>query len=388
MRIVRLSDVATVNPRGDRVRPEQSVSFVGMAQLDQVTAEATPLDSRKFSAVSKGYTVFRNRDLLVAKITPCFENGKIGRAILDEEIGVGSTEFHIVRPGPDVDDAYLLHFLRRREVRRSGELRMTGSGGQRRVPADFMRMLEVPLPPLDEQQRIAAILDQADTLRAKRRRILDHLGSVRKALLDELVASREDGKSIRLGDLAEVSSGITKGRVAKAPIAGSVPYLAVANVQDGRLELASVKSIDVTDAEMRRFRVLKGDLLLTEGGDPDKLGRGALWNDELPLALHQNHIFRVRLANESVVLRKYLSAYISSNAARAYFLRSAKQTTGIASINMTQLRDLQVWIPSMERQRQYVARLDALSKVAQDTALRSMDELFDSLVSRAFRGEL
>ncbi|NQW88697.1 restriction endonuclease subunit S [Curtobacterium sp. VKM Ac-2861] len=324
----------------------------------------------------------------MAKITPCFENGKIGRAILDEEIGVGSTEFHIVRPGPDVDDAYLLHFLRRREIRRSGELRMTGSGGQRRVPADFMRMLEVPLPPLDEQQRIAAILDQAETLRAKRRRILDHLESVRKALLDELVASREDGKSIRLGDLAEVSSGITKGRVAKAPIAGSVPYLAVANVQDGRLELASVKSIDVTDAEMRRFRVLKGDLLLTEGGDPDKLGRGALWNDELPLALHQNHIFRVRLANESVVLRKYLSAYISSNVARAYFLRSAKQTTGIASINMTQLRDLQVWIPSMERQRQYVARLDALSKVAQYTALRSMDELFESLVSRAFRGEL
>ncbi len=159
---------------------DEAVSFVGMAQLDDVTAKARPLASKAFAEVSKGYTVFRDRDLLVAKITPCFENGKIGQAVLEHKIGVGSTEFHIVRPGPDVAEGYLLHFLRRPEVRAAGELRMTGSGGQRRVPADFLQKLQVPLPPLEEQRRIAAILDQADALRAKRRQVLAHLDALLK----------------------------------------------------------------------------------------------------------------------------------------------------------------------------------------------------------------
>ncbi|MDK9641638.1 restriction endonuclease subunit S [Propionibacterium freudenreichii] len=154
---MQVSEVASINPRSDSIAPTEQISFVGMAQLDAQSAVATPLDSRSFSSVSKGYTIFNNHDILAAKITPCWENGKIGEASLTHPIGVGSTEFHVIRHGKSIDRRYLLHFLRRPEIRTAGQLRMTGSGGQRRVPASFIKELRIPLPPLDEQRRIAAI---------------------------------------------------------------------------------------------------------------------------------------------------------------------------------------------------------------------------------------
>src|SRR5207253_2857111 len=106
--------------------------------------------------VSKGYTFFRDGDLLLAKITPCFENGKIAQATLNHELGVGSTEFHVIRPDRmRVSDRFLLRFLRQPRIRLSGERRMTGSAGQRRVPEAFISELELPLPPLEERRRIA-----------------------------------------------------------------------------------------------------------------------------------------------------------------------------------------------------------------------------------------
>jgi type I restriction enzyme S subunit len=102
---------------------------------------------------------------LVAKITPCFENCKIGEASIPTDVGYGSTEFHVIRPLPArLDRRYLLHFLRQARILKTGERRMTGSAGQRRVPASFLEALEIPLPPLEEQRRIAAILDRASSL--------------------------------------------------------------------------------------------------------------------------------------------------------------------------------------------------------------------------------
>src|SRR5699024_10557664 len=129
-----LREIAQLNPRAAQLEPEDEVAFVGMADLDDVSARTTSDTRRPYSEVSKGYTPFRNGDLLAAKITPCWQNGKIGVATLDVEHGVGSTEFHVIRPDDEVNPRYLLHFLRTPEVRETGTLRMTGSGGQRRVP--------------------------------------------------------------------------------------------------------------------------------------------------------------------------------------------------------------------------------------------------------------
>jgi type I restriction enzyme, S subunit len=156
----KLCNIAELNPRlKEKLENDSNVSFVPIAaviaEISTVTGE-----EKQYFEVSKGYTSFVDGDVLVAKITPCFENGKITQAKLRHKVGFGSTEFHVVRPlEGKLDARYLLHFLRQERIRLEGERKMTGSAGQRRVPANFLASLEIPLSSLPEQQRIADILD-------------------------------------------------------------------------------------------------------------------------------------------------------------------------------------------------------------------------------------
>ena len=138
-----------------------------------------------------------------------------------------------------------------------------------------------------------------------------------------------------LDSLADIVTGITKGRKVKTDKLYEVPYMAVSNVKDGFLDWTTVKTIMATAAEINQYRLLPGNVLMTEGGDPDKLGRGAIIHDPPKDCIHQNHIFRVRL-NQNILLSVFVAQYLQQQAKR-YFLGCAKQTTGIASINMRQL---------------------------------------------------
>jgi type I restriction enzyme S subunit len=160
-----------------------------------------------------------------------------------------------------------------------------------------------------------------------------------------------------LDEICAISSGITKGRRPPNEPLIEVSYMAVANVQDGSLNLDLVKTIQASATEIERYRLLPGDLLLTEGGDPDKLGRGTTWNDEIIPCIHQNHIFRVR-KKFPLVDMSFLSRLVASPVGKAYFLSKAKQTTGIASINLTQLRSFPVPLPPLNEQRRIAAKLD------------------------------
>jgi type I restriction enzyme S subunit len=184
---------------------------------------------------------------------------------------------------------------------------------------------------------------------------------------------------VPLGDVTDISSGITKGRKVPSGVVRSVPYMSVANVQSMRLDLSVVKEIDVSEAEIERFKLRKHDLLLTEGGDPDKLGRGTLWGDELPECIHQNHIFRVRAGSE--VDPGYLKWAVASEQGRGYFLRSAKQTTGIASINMTQLRRFPLPLPPLAEQRKIAEVLDEVGelRIKRRMAILLLKDLAESI---------
>jgi type I restriction enzyme, S subunit len=270
---------------------------------------------------------------------------------------------------------------------------MTGSAGQRRVPDAFLRELRVPLPPVEEQQRIAAILDAADDLRAKRRESLALLDPLTESIFLDMFGDPVTNpmgwpEDRVLGEIAEIVSGITKGRRLNGQETRAVPYLAVVNVQDGRLEMRHVKTIDATEAEIARYRLMPGDLLLTEGGDPDKLGRGTIWSGELPECIHQNHVFRVRILGDYEPL--FASRLAASERGRRYFLRSAKQTTGIASINKRQLAAFPLLTPPRELQSEFVAQLAGRSAVGDrlGQSMLELDALFASLQHRAFRGDL
>ncbi|MFI7138943.1 restriction endonuclease subunit S [Streptomyces massasporeus] len=177
----------------------------------------------------------------------------------------------------------------------------------------------------------------------------------------------------KLSDLAEVTGGVTLGRTIPDAASVELPYLRVANVQDGYIDTADLKTVRVLQSEVQRYAVRKGDVLITEGGDFDKVGRGAVWDGRISPCLHQNHLFRVR-CRPAKLLPEYLAIYLASTEGRQYFLSIAKQTTNLASINSSQLKAMRIPWRRLEDQRRVVTVLEAVA--AQERAIEvAIDKL-------------
>ncbi len=174
---------------------------------------------------------------------------------------------------------------------------------------------------------------------------------------------------VHLGEIVLISSGVTLGRKTAIPSPVSLPYLRVANVQRWHLNMSSMKEVVIDQSELARFQLVNGDLLITEGGDWDKVGRTAIWRDELPTCLHQNHVFKAR-GISTAWNPVWAELYLNSAVARAYFASSAKQTTNLASINMTQLKDCAFPVPPLAEQFRIVTRVTALRRLCADLRQR------------------
>ncbi|ANE55315.1 restriction endonuclease subunit S [Methylomonas sp. DH-1] len=167
-------------------------------------------------------------------------------------------------------------------------------------------------------------------------------------------------QKISLSNVAEVRTGVAKGKQnLKDPI--ELPYLRVANVQDGYIDLSDVKNIQIERNQIERFSLKIGDVLMTEGGDFDKLGRGDVWNGQINPCLHQNHVFAVR-PNQQKLNSYFLAALSASHYGKTYFLSCSKQSTNLASINSTQLKDFPVLLPTLPEQQKIAQILSTWDK--------------------------
>lgn len=247
----------------------------------------------------------------------------------------------------------------------------------------------IPLPSFEKQKLIVEILDQADALRRKRKlaiKLLDaYINSTFLDMFGDPVTNTKNWDTQSLGQIADICSGVTKGRKFNNMITVNVPYMRVANVQDGHINLNEVKLIEVLPSDVEKYRLLNGDVLLTEGGDPDKLGRGGVWRGLIENCIHQNHIFRVRL-DPQIAIPEYISSQIGSLRGKKYFLRSAKQTTGIATINMTQLRNFPVLLPPTDLQNRFAQILKdtEILKDKMNKQSRDLDLHFKALMQKSF----
>ena len=163
----------------------------------------------------------------------------------------------------------------------------------------------------------------------------------------------------RMDEFCDIKSGVAKGKNLQGLKCQDYPYLRVANVQAGYTDLAVMKMLPLPVNELGAYRLVKGDVLLTEGGDWDKLGRSAVWGGEIDPCIHQNHVFRARILDQGIHPR-WISSFTNSPDGRAYFQSCAKQTTNLASINMTQLKICLVPIPPKAEQDRILARMDEL----------------------------
>ena len=272
-----------------------------------------------------------------------------------------------------------------------------------------LEKISFPLAPLAEQQRIVdrieSLFAKLDEAKEKAQAVVDSFETrkaaiLHKAFTGELTAKWREEHGVRmeswekhlLSTVSSLQTGLMKGKKYTGKTV-ELPYLRVANVQDGFLRLDEIKKIDVEENAISRYSLAVGDVLFTEGGDFDKLGRGTVWEGQIKNCLHQNHIFVVR-PNPEVLNPYFLSYQAGSRYGKAYFLSCSKQTTNLASINSTQLKNFPVLIPSMMEQEVIIRLLDSSLEKEQQTkniaesVLDQIDLMKKSILARAFRGEL
>lgn len=301
-------------------------------------------------------------------------------------------------------------------------------GAQPNISQGIIRSWPLLLPPLPEQKRIAdkldALLARVDACRERLARLQRQLSQFRESLFRAatdgsltrqwrvlkgqtesrkaltLVGSESLGEftiptswsETRLSDIAEISGGIAKDSKKQSEDYIELPYLRVANVQRGFLDLSEMKTIRVPPKRVADMLLADGDILFNEGGDIDKLGRGWIWSGELPQCVFQNHVFRARLNDKSYEPR-YFSWYANSRGYN-FFLANGKQTTNLASISKSVLVSLPIPVPPAREQVEIVRRVSAMLELIDALELRvtnmtnAIDRLTPALLAKAFRGEL
>jgi len=289
------------------------------------------------------------------------------------------------------------------------------SSSMQNLDQSSFRTFAVPMVDRSTQQRIANFLDEQtariDALIAEKESLLAALKAHQFSYSSQLMVRgldlkaplRETGYSAvsavpahwevkRLKFLGEVRSGVAKGKDLADKERVVLPYLRVANVQDGHLALDDVAEIEVSASEATRYLLRAGDVLMNEGGDNDKLGRGAVWHGQIDPCIHQNHVFAVRLSNTA--LAEWVSRFTGTYAARTYFFLRSKQSTNLASINQSDVRELPVPMPPVKERLAILAELRRSSLASEDLTshvVQHIDRLREyrsSLISAAVTGQL
>lgn len=351
----------------------------------------------------------REKSLRPGDLLVC-EGGEIGRAaVWTGEVATMSFQNHLHRLRqiePDVDPRFYVYFLQSAFTQLGI---FEGAGNNTTIPnlsRNRLAALDVPQPPLPEQQAIAQALALIRTSLKFQGTATGTAIELKRAAMRELFTRGlrgepqkelefgrvpETWRTYTLDIVAEVQTGVAKGRKFHLPEGEmtEVPYLRVANVQDGHLDLTEMKDIQIRRSEVERYRLQDGDVVLTEGGDFDKLGRGFIWRGELPLCVHQNHVFAVRTKRDQ--LRPEFFAYLAQSPyGKAYFLHVAHKTTNLACINTTKLKAFPVVVPSLEEQDEIVVILEAIARKI-DLHKRKRDvlkDLFNALLHRLMTGEI
>ncbi|MES9806663.1 restriction endonuclease subunit S [Streptomyces cinereoruber] len=228
---------------------------------------------------------------------------------------------------------------------------------------DRFGALLFPLRPMSEQRRIVEAIDAVSAQERVVEASISKLGKVRQGMLQgAFPEGGATGWPIKpLESVARVAGGLALGGLTAGAGTVEMPYLRVANVQSEHISTEDVKFVKVTPSDVQRFRLERGDVLLTEGGDLDKLGRGGVWDGRIDPCLHQNHVFRVR-CETGVIIPEFLALYLASQAGRAYFLRVAKQTTNLASVSSSQVKAMPVPCPPVSEQQKVVGLLSDQEK--------------------------
>lgn len=393
--VLRERDARSVDGSEQLLRVSQ---FTGVTERKSLNGTDEP-DTRAESLV--GYRCVEPGELVVNIMLAW--NGSMGVSSFP---GIVSPAYCVYRFRSAVEPWFFHHLLRSPLYKARIKTASRGVVESRlRLYTDDLYRLEALLPPLPEQAAIVRFLDSTDRrirhyIRAKQK-LIKLLDEQKQVIIHQAVTGQIDvrtGKpyptyrdsgvqsprrvpeqwtSVRLKYVSTIQTGITMGKDYGTHALVEHPYLRVANVQTGKLDLSKVTTVRVPEAEVDATTLRMGDVLMTEGGDIDKLGRGCLWQNEIADCLHQNHIFAVRPRADSL-LSEYLVVVLASPQGRIYFETTAKKTTNLASTNSTTLGNFLLSIPEVDEQRQLLDWIDVETSAvgaAQERARTEIDLL-------------
>lgn len=291
---------------------------------------------------------FKAGDILFAR-----RNAYLRRASLVDFDGVCSGDAFVLREYHDrIVPGFLAFIVNSEKLWDFANANAAGTMSKR-VKWRDLKEYEFRLPPKEQQAQIAELLWAADKVVENYKWLLSRLKIFFDLSLSEVFMKPSNSFSkwqkVLLQDCCTLHPGIMKGKRYSDNDLFEIPYLRVANLQDGYLDLSEIKTLKVSRQDIEKYALLPGDVLLTEGGDFDKLGRGTVWKGEIEPCIYQNHIFCVR-PKKNLILSEFLSFQTNSKYGKNYFLKCAKKTSNLASINSSQVKKFPVILPPIEQQ--------------------------------------
>jgi len=340
-------------------KPEDSERYIGLEHMDTDSLRIrrwgadTTLIGQKL-AMKKGDVLFAKR------------NAYIRRVAVAPFDGLFSAHGMVLRAKTDVCLHDFLPVFMQSDYFMERAIKISVGSLSPTINWSSLNREEFEIPSLDEQRRISDLLWAADDVIQKwetaKQSALQLLESTLfENFSSELIpGSKQNWEIVPLNQVAHLQTGIAKGKsYGKEIETVELPYLSVLNVQDGYIDLTGIKTIVIPKKEVGKYLLQSNDIVIAEGGDSDKVGRGAIWHGEIDICLHQNHIFCIR-TNKEKLLSEFLSFQMRSRYGKAYFLKGAKKTSNLASINSTQVKQFPVLLCSLDIQKKIVSQITQL----------------------------
>ncbi len=355
-KIAKFENFCEINPNKksiENIEDSTEVSFIPMAAVSE-KGEIDTSEIKTYSEVKKGFTSFSDKDVLFAKITPCMENGKGAVAEgLKNNLGFGSTEFHVLRPKQELCDSYWLYYLMSLpEFRKKAELNMKGSAGQKRVPANFLAKFEISLPPIGLQKVYIDFFNQIDKSKFLLQQILEKFELLKKSRFIEMfgnvATNNKRWEKTKLGNKSVIGS--SKRIFANEYTTEGIPFYRSKEIIE--LGMGEKPSVELYITK-KRYQEIKekfgipipGDILMTAVGT---IGKFWIVPNSKPFYYKDGNLVYIRTKEfNPLFLKKLLEMLIEK-----YKVENANGSAYTA-LTIEKLKDLQIVLPPMTLQKQY-----------------------------------
>lgn len=351
--VKKLREIAEINPtRKDFISP--FVTFLSMADISEhggiLKENIVPQNS-----IKPGLTSFKRGDIIIAKITPCFENGK--GALLNNitnEYGFGSTEFHVIRCKQC--NLFIYYHTMSYAFRKRLESQMTGSAGQKRVPADSISSYKIPVPPLPEQQKIAEVLSTWDKAIEKQSRLIEKLELRKKGLMQQLLTGKKrlpgfniPWKKIKLGEMGNTYNGLS-GKNKDDFEQGNAKFIPYINVfSNEKIDVNNLQCVKINPEDQQNM-VKYGDIFFTVSSEtPDEVGMASVLLEHLDNTYLNSFCFGYRLKDFST-LSPFFAAYLFRTEHFRHYMNILAQGSTRFNLSKKEVMKLRINIPVIKEQ--------------------------------------